>query len=140
MPGSVQDAGFLPARCKRAHLETARLHWRAVSFCFETVRDGWQAGLRALEAVRCPSKLADRLAHSSGVLEMRLTGVVKFFSDQKGFGFIMPDDGTAEVFVHRTDLARSLTILLINQKVAYELVDSAGRKGNGKKAINVDLV
>jgi CspA family cold shock protein len=69
----------------------------------------------------------------------RITGIVKFFSDEKGFGFIKPADGSPEVFVHRTDLAASLTILLPDQAVSYDLVDSGSRKGNGKKAANVEL-
>ena len=66
------------------------------------------------------------------------TGSVKFFSDGKGFGFIQPDDGGDEVFVHRTALARPLNILIADQQVSFELVDAA--KGNGKKAANVSLV
>jgi CspA family cold shock protein len=68
------------------------------------------------------------------------TGKVKFFNDDKGFGFIRPDDGSEEVFVHRIDLAGSLNVLLVDQAVKYDLVDSASKKGNGKKAANVDLV
>lgn len=71
---------------------------------------------------------------------VRVTGSVKFFSDEKGFGFIRPDDGGDEVFVHRTDLAQSLNMLMPDQKVRYELVESRGKKGNGKKAANVELV
>lgn len=67
-------------------------------------------------------------------------GKVKFFSDDKGFGFIRPDDGSEEVFVHRTDLAGSLNVLLVDQPVKYDLVDSVGKKGNGKKAANVNPV
>lgn len=70
----------------------------------------------------------------------RITGKVKFFSDPKGFGFIKPDGGGDEVFVHRTDLGQSLNVLLVDQRVSYELVDSGSRKGNGKKAANVELV
>lgn len=66
----------------------------------------------------------------------RVTGKVKFFSDPKGFGFIVPDDGSAEIFVHRTDLSGSLDILLVDQRVSYEIAD--GRKG--KKAASVELV
>lgn len=69
---------------------------------------------------------------------MRQTGSVKFFSDAKGFGFIAPDDGGDEVFVHRTALVKSLNILLADQKVSYDLVDAL--KGNGKKAADVSLV
>ena len=70
----------------------------------------------------------------------RATGKVKFFSDKSGYGFISPDDGSDEVFVHRTDLARSLHILLTDQRVSYDLVDSGNQKGTGKKASNVELV
>jgi CspA family cold shock protein len=71
---------------------------------------------------------------------VRVTGIVKFFADEKGFGFIRPDDGGDEVFVHRTDLANSLILLMPDQRVSYELVDSGSKKGNGKKAANVALV
>jgi CspA family cold shock protein len=73
-------------------------------------------------------------------MSVRVTGKVKFFSDENRFGFIVPDAGGPDVFVHRTDLARSLTVLLVDQRVRYELVDSHSRKGNGKKAANVELV
>lgn len=69
----------------------------------------------------------------------RSTGVVKFFSDLKGFGFILPDAGGAEVFVHRTDLSRALTMLTNGQRVSFEVIDSPKGKGNGKKAANVEL-
>jgi CspA family cold shock protein len=71
---------------------------------------------------------------------VRVTGKVKFFAEQKGFGFIVPVDGGPEVFVHRTDLGSSLHILRPDQAVSYELVNSNSKKGNGKKAANVELV
>jgi CspA family cold shock protein len=68
---------------------------------------------------------------------VRFTGKVKFFSDPKGFGFVSPDEGGDEVFVHRTALVPPLNILTPDQHVSYELVPAP--KGNGKKAANVCL-
>ena len=51
------------------------------------------------------------------------TGTVKRFNAQKGFGFIQPDDGGADVFVHISAVERAgLHDLREGQKVSYELV------------------
>jgi cold shock protein len=56
------------------------------------------------------------------------TGTVKWFNTTKGFGFIAPDDGGKDVFVHISAVeASGLTGLADNQKVSYELQD--GRDG-----------
>lgn len=48
-------------------------------------------------------------------------GTVKFYNDQKGYGFIQPDDGTKDVFVHATALQRAgMTGLAEGQKVSFE--------------------
>ncbi len=50
------------------------------------------------------------------------SGTVKFYNDQKGFGFIQPDNGDKDVFVHATALERAgLRGLRDGQKVTYEL-------------------
>ncbi len=50
------------------------------------------------------------------------TGAVKWFNATKGFGFIQPDDGGKDVFVHITQVQRAgLDTLSDGQKVAYEL-------------------
>jgi CspA family cold shock protein len=50
------------------------------------------------------------------------TGVVKWFNGQKGFGFIQPDSGGPDVFVHISAVERAgLSSLNENQKVSYEL-------------------
>ena len=50
------------------------------------------------------------------------TGTVKWFNDQKGYGFIQPDDGGKDVFVHISAVQRSgLNGLAEGQKISYEL-------------------
>jgi len=50
------------------------------------------------------------------------TGTVKWFNGQKGFGFIQPDDGGADVFVHISTVERAgLRDLREGQKVSYEI-------------------
>jgi len=56
------------------------------------------------------------------------TGTVKWFNTTKGYGFIAPESGGKDVFVHISAVERSgLTRLADDQKVAYELMD--GRDG-----------
>ena len=56
------------------------------------------------------------------------TGTVKWFNPAKGFGFIMPEDGSKDVFVHISAVERAgLKTLNDNQKVSYEL--QSGRDG-----------
>jgi CspA family cold shock protein len=56
------------------------------------------------------------------------TGTVKFFNLNKGYGFIAPEDGGKDVFVHITALQKSnLTTLNEGQKVSFEL--TPGRDG-----------
>ena len=65
------------------------------------------------------------------------TGTVKWFNTTKGFGFIAPEDGGKDVFVHISAVERSgLTGLADNQKVTYEL--SSGRDGR-ENADNIEL-
>ncbi|MBO9454450.1 cold-shock protein [Paracoccus sp. R12_1] len=56
------------------------------------------------------------------------TGTVKWFNATKGFGFIAPDEGGKDVFVHISAVERAgLTGLQDNQKISYEL--QSGRDG-----------
>jgi len=55
------------------------------------------------------------------------TGTVKFFNDQKGFGFITRDDAGDDIFVHRSNIRTHDRRLMDNQRVKFEI--GTGRKG-----------
>lgn len=68
---------------------------------------------------------------------MAQQGTVKFFNAEKGYGFIKPDEGGPDIFVHVTAVERAgLSTLNEGQRIAYEI--EADKKGKGPKA--VDLV
>ncbi len=59
---------------------------------------------------------------------MRTTGTVKWFNDQKGFGFITPSDGSKDCFVHHSAIqAQGFKSLSEGQKVEFDVVQ--GQKG-----------
>jgi CspA family cold shock protein len=61
-------------------------------------------------------------------------GTVKFYNEQKGFGFIAPDQGGSDVFVHATALERAgMRTLREGQKVAF---DTARDARSGKMAVS----
>jgi cold shock protein len=63
------------------------------------------------------------------------TGTVKWFNDEKGFGFITPDEGTKDLFVHHSGITGSgFHSLAEGARVNYEA--QAGDKG--PKAVNVE--
>jgi CspA family cold shock protein len=64
------------------------------------------------------------------------TGTVKWFNDQKGYGFIQPDNGGKDVFVHISAVQRSgLLGLVEGQKVSYEV--EADRRTGKEAAVNL---
>jgi CspA family cold shock protein len=66
-----------------------------------------------------------------------LTGTVKWFNDAKGFGFITPDAGGSDLFVHFQDVvANGFKSLAENQRVSYE----RGTGPKGEKATNVQSI
>ncbi|MEN3792063.1 cold-shock protein [Fulvimarina sp. MAC3] len=68
---------------------------------------------------------------------MAQTGTVKFFNTEKGFGFIKPDNGGADIFVHISAVqASGLSGLEENQKVSFET--EPDKRGKGPKAVNLE--
>ena len=64
------------------------------------------------------------------------TGTVKWFNGQKGFGFIQPDDGGKDVFVHISAVERAgMSNLNEGQKISYEVV--ADRRSGKSSADNL---
>ncbi|MGH6816594.1 MAG: cold-shock protein [Hyphomicrobiaceae bacterium] len=69
---------------------------------------------------------------------MRQTGTVKFFNQAKGYGFITPDQGNKDVFVHATAVERSgLGPLDEGMRVSFET--EPDKRGKGPKAVNLQL-
>ena len=66
------------------------------------------------------------------------TGTVKWFNGQKGFGFIQPDDGGPDVFVHISAVqASGLPGLEDGQKVSFDT--EPDKRGKGPKAVNLSI-
>jgi cold shock protein len=67
------------------------------------------------------------------------TGTVKWFNDTKGYGFIQPDAGGKDVFVHISAVERSgIGSLVENQKISYEV--EADRRSGKESAANLKPV
>jgi len=65
-----------------------------------------------------------------------MKGKVKWFNDQKGFGFITPEDGSKDLFVHHTSIqASGFKTLAENQEVEFDVEQSE----KGPRAANVTL-
>ncbi len=64
-------------------------------------------------------------------------GTVKFFSDEKGFGFITPDEGGKDLFVHHSAIvADGFRSLGENQRVSFDREDDP----KGPRAVNVQVI
>jgi CspA family cold shock protein len=69
---------------------------------------------------------------------MRQTGVVKFFNQTKGYGFIKPDDGGSDVFVHVSAVERSeVGALTEGMRISFET--EPDKRGKGPKAIDLKI-
>jgi cold shock protein len=67
---------------------------------------------------------------------MAMQGIVKFFNGERGYGFIKPDDGGRDVFVHITAVERAgLKSLAEGQRISFDV--EPDKKGKGPKAVNL---
>jgi CspA family cold shock protein len=109
-----QSGRFAFAEC-RAHVQTPSKHRKSK--------------LKARSRVAWDKKVHPDQRKDSSMT----TGTVKFYNDQKGFGFIQPDDGGKDVFVHATALERAgMRGLAQGQKVTF---DTEEDRRTGKIAV-----
>ena len=67
---------------------------------------------------------------------MAQTGIVKFFNSERGYGFVKPDDGGRDVFVHITAVeSAGLKSLNEGQRLSFDV--EPDKKGKGPKAVNL---
>ena len=70
---------------------------------------------------------------------MRQNGTVKFFNQAKGYGFVAPDDGGKDVFVHITAVQRSgIPELTEGIKISFEV--QPDKRGRGPQAVELQLL
>ena len=80
-------------------------------------------GDRLVRLVRTPTH-----HHHDGVKDMRTSGTVKWFNEAKGFGFITPQDGSKDCFVHHSAIqGKGFKTLTEGETVEFDVVE--GKKG-----------
>ncbi len=69
---------------------------------------------------------------------MATNGTIKFFNQSRGFGFVSPEDGSKDVFIHATALeAAGISSIDEGDKITFDTEDD--QRGRGKQATNVKL-
>jgi CspA family cold shock protein len=78
----------------------------------------------------------DELFSGGRSVPMAMSGTVKFFNGERGYGFIKPDDGGRDVFVHITAVEQAgMKALNEGQRIQFEV--EPDKKGKGPKAVNL---
>lgn len=96
------------------------------------------AGNPALRHVSAP-RAGEAREGIGRLLLMRQNGTVKFFNQAKGYGFVAPDDGGKDVFVHITAVQRSgIPELAEGTKISFEV--QPDKRGRGPQAVELQLI
>jgi CspA family cold shock protein len=70
-------------------------------------------------------------------INIKTTGTVKWYNSTKGYGFIAPDNGSKDIFIHRSAVEEAgLDGLNDNQKIKFEIISSKGKES----AENIELI
>jgi CspA family cold shock protein len=78
----------------------------------------------------------DELFSGGRSVPMAMSGTVKFFNGERGYGFIKPDDGGRDVFVHITAVEQAgMKAMNEGQRIQFEV--EPDKKGKGPKAVNL---
>jgi CspA family cold shock protein len=97
---------------------------------------GAQKLFTRVECLGWPPRLGVAANEPLGSESMAMTGTVKFFNGERGYGFIKPDDGGRDVFVHITAVERAgLKSLVEGQRISFDV--EPDKKGKGPKAVNL---
>jgi cold shock protein len=88
--------------------------------------------------VACHTAIGLKITPFGRDLMDRITGTVKFFNFSKGYGFVTPEDGSKDVFIHASALEQAgIHGLNEGDKITFILEDD--RRGRGKQAAQVEM-
>jgi CspA family cold shock protein len=109
---------------------------KAIRQSADLFRTGWTAYWNCNPAPR--RRPARTIGHDRRKSVMAQTGTIKFFNVDKGYGFIKPNDGGRDIFVHITAVEQAgLASLNEGQTITFEV--EPDKKGKGPKAVNLHL-
>jgi CspA family cold shock protein len=135
---ALADRAFDPALAEHAHL----VYVLSIGFGRTTrLRRALRVGLTTFPQISSMTRLRTSAAcpHANTKEPHMTQGKVKWFNSQKGFGFIQPDDGGKDVFVHISAVERAgMSNLNEGQKISYEVV--ADRRSGKSSADNLRAV